>query len=1051
MQSNGRLLIMRQIIKRQCPSAPILEPFMQHLIAPMRNFHKAGAIPSKKLCLINLHPLRLFCVGGTYLGYPTPSSIPYPILLRNWIIKNPIFSHAYLSYNSGMSQLPIYTIGYGKREIGEFITLLKANDITYLIDVRSEPYSRHKPAFSKDALVHHLKKNGIGYVFMGDSLGGRPSDPNCSTNGKVDYEKVRQMPFFQAGIGRLQKAHQQKLPIALMCSEGKPEICHRSKLIGKTLHAQGIPLAHIDENGQLMTQEAVERRLDNGQKPLFPPQDEPFFNNPVDGPPPPAFPEFDDDFSYDGYMPADEEAYEPPDSPFLQMAAMPQHTGAMDVAAAHTLLKQFFGYDELRPLQPEVIQNVLDKKDSLAIMPTGSGKSLCYQLPALMFSGLTVVVSPLISLMADQVAQLQELGITAVYLNSTLHPQQQAQIAAQIRAGTVKLLYAAPETLMRPDTMRLLQESAVDCLTIDEAHCISAWGHDFRPEYRQLADLRRRLPNAVCLAVTATATDRVRQDIKRSLAIPDAGEFIASFDRKNLFLAVAPKMDGLRQALSFLDAHREQAGIIYCSTRKQVNALTADLAANGWPVLPYHAGLSTATRQKNQFRFTREEAVVMVATVAFGMGIDKSNVRFILHYDLPKNLESYYQQIGRAGRDGLPSDCLLLFSYSDVSTINYFINQKASDQQQGARMRLDAILRFVETAVCRRKPLLDYFGETYQPDNCKTCDNCTAEKEELTDLTILAQKFLSCVKRTGELFGVNHIIDVLRGSRSQKLLQKRHDRLSTYGIGRELSKKEWQHLSRQFVQQKLLFQDAEYGSLKLTPKAYAVFKGEKVMGILPKAERKTAVSHTQISHDPALFALLRAKRSELAAAGNVPPYVIFSDRSLVEMAAYFPQSQQLFGSMYGVGQAKLEKYTDDFLPIIQAYCQEHNIAEKPKAAAPSPARRIVTGLRSRSEEVIEAYNQGHTIAEIATDLGIKAGTVLEHLWKGVQAGRPLHPDRILAASQLSPELQQRILAAFNERGTDYLRPVFEAMEEQVGYDELKILRLYLVARDKLNV
>ncbi len=941
-----------------------------------------------------------------------------------------------------MSHDSIYTIGYGTREVDEFISILKANKIAFLIDVRSEPYSRYKPEFSKAALTQHLNKNGIRYVFMGDTLGGRPSSPDCYTDGKVDYEKVRQTVFYATGIGRLHKAHQQGLPVALMCSEGKSEQCHRSKLIGETLIAGGIPVIHIDENERLVTQEDIAKRPFTESVPTL---QEPLFDIALEEPPTP--PDFDDDFAYDGYIPDDETGdYEPPASPFASMTVMPQHTGAMDLPAARTLLKQVFGYDELRQLQPEVIQNVLDKKDSLAIMPTGSGKSICYQLPALMFPGLTVVVSPLISLMQDQVAQLREWGITAVYLNSTLHPHQQDQIADQVRAGSIKLLYAAPETLMRPNTMRLLQESAVDCLTIDEAHCISEWGHDFRPEYRQLVELRRRLPDAICLTVTATATDRVRQDIKRSLAIPDAGEFVASFDRTNLFLAVEPKMEGLRQTLAFLDTHREEAGIIYCSTRKQVDALTSDLAANGWPVLPYHAGLDTATRQRNQHRFTREEAIVMVATVAFGMGIDKSNVRFIIHYDLPKNLESYYQQIGRAGRDGLPSSCLLLFSYSDVSTINYFINQKAANQQQGARMRLDGMLQFVETAVCRRKPLLDYFGETYQPENCKTCDNCTAEKEALTDITIPAQKFLSCVKRTGELFGVNHVIDVLRGSRSQKILQKGHDRLSTYNIGREFSKKEWQYLSRQFVQQKLLTQDAEYGSLKLTPQAYAVFKDEKVMGILPKQQVQTAVSRIEVAHDPVLFSLLRSKRTELATAANVPPYIIFSDRSLVEMAAYFPQSRQMFGGMVGVGQAKLEKYTDDFLPIIQSYCQEHDIAEKPKAVATSPARRVVTGLRGRSAEVVEAYNNGDSVAKIAADLGIKQGTVLDHLWKGVQAKRPLNADRILAASQLASEQQQRVLAAFTEHGPDRLRPIFDAMGETVGWDELKILRLYLVVQ-----
>ncbi len=724
------------------------------------------------------------------------------------------------------------------------------------------------------------------------------------------------------------------------------------------------------------------------------------------------------------------------------LVSKPRTPVPLDLSTAQSLLKKVFGYDEFRSLQADIIQNALDKRDSLVIMPTGSGKSLCYQLPALMFPGLTVVVSPLISLMEDQVAQLREAGVTAVYLNSTLSYDQYLYTTNQIRSGAVNLLYAAPETLMRPETLLLLEQSRVDCLTIDEAHCISAWGHDFRPEYRQLVELRRRLPDAVCLAATATATDRVRQDIKTSLGIPAAGEFIASFNRENLFLAVEPKTAGLRQTLAFLDAHRDQAGIIYCATRKQVDALTNDLAANGWPVLPYHAGLDAGTRQRNQRRFTHEEAVVMVATIAFGMGIDKSNVRFILHYDLPKNLESYYQQIGRAGRDGLPADCLLLFSYSDVQTINYFIMQAAPDQQIGARMRLEAMLRFVETNVCRIRPLLAYFGETYATENCQTCDNCTAEAEDLTDLTIPAQKFLSCIKRTGELFGVSHIIDVLRGSQSQKVLQRRHDRLSTYNIGREFSKKEWQHLSRQFIQQGLIAQDMEHGSLKLTPQAYAVFKGEKVMGVLPK--RETAVAHTQapLAHDPVLFGLLRQKRTELAAAAGVPPYVIFSDRSLVEMAAYFPQSRPNFGGMYGVGQAKLEKYTDEFLPIIQAYCREHDIAEKPKGGgAVSPACRIVTGLKGRTEAVIEAYNAGHAIPDIAADLGVKTGTVLGHLWKGVQAERPLRADGLLQLSQLAAEEQQRVLDAFAELGTDFLRPVFEAMGETVSYDELKILRL----------
>ncbi len=728
--------------------------------------------------------------------------------------------------------------------------------------------------------------------------------------------------------------------------------------------------------------------------------------------------------------------------------ASPQPTMPLDLPTAQSLLKKVFGYDEFRSLQADIIQNVLDKRDSRAVMPTGSGKSLCYQLPALMFPGLTVVVSPLISLMEDQVAQLREAGVTAVYLNSTLSSQEYLYTTNQIRSGAVKLLYVAPETLLRPETFNLLRQVRVDCLTIDEAHCISEWGHDFRPEYRQLADVRRRLPDAVSLSVTATATGRVRQDIKSSLGIADAGEFVASFDRENLFLAVEPKSGGVNQLLAFMETHKEQAGIIYCATRKQVDNLTQQLANLGWPVLPYHAGLDARTRRQNQRRFSYEEDIVMVATIAFGMGINKSNVRFIVHYDLPKNLESYYQQIGRAGRDGLRADCLLLFSYGDVQNINYFITQAAPSQQAGSRVRLEAMLRFAETNVCRRRPLLDYFGETYQADNCDMCDNCQAEEEELADLTIPAQKFLSCVKRTGEFFGASHIIDVLRGSRSKKVLQRKHDQLSTYNIGGEFSKKEWQYLARQFIQQGLLVQDMQHGSLKLMPKAYAVFKEEKVMGVLP--QRETAVTYREVeaAHDPALFALLRQKRTELASAANVPPYVIFSDRSLVEMAVYYPQSRQSFAQLYGVGQAKLDKYTDEFLPIIRDYCREHGLEEKKRATAvaSTPSQRIARSASgSRTVEVGEAFNAGQSVPEIAQAFGVKESTVVNHLWKYVQGERSLRSDSLLELSQLPPETQQRVLDTFAELGTDFLRPVYEALGETVSYDELHIFRLYVVA------
>ena len=700
-----------------------------------------------------------------------------------------------------------------------------------------------------------------------------------------------------------------------------------------------------------------------------------------------------------------------------------------DSASPLHLLQTVFGYDEFRPLQAEIIENILNRRDTLIIMPTGGGKSLCYQLPALLFDGLTVVVSPLISLMQDQVTQLQHLGVSAVFLNSTLSHDEYLSTIRQIKCGVVKLLYLAPETLLRPETLLMLGECQMDCLAIDEAHCISQWGHDFRPEYRQLAQMRERFPSAVCVALTATATPRVQADISQTLGFHNEDKFISSFDRENLVIAVESKVNLYQQVSDFLSTHRDQSGIIYCATQRQVDTIHQELIADDFSALPYHAGLDAETRKQNQIAFIRDDVRIMVATIAFGMGIDKPDVRFVVHADLPNNIECYYQEIGRAGRDGLRADCLLLFSYGDVHTIQYFIQQGAASERDDRRKRLTALVDWATSADCRRIGLLGYFGEKYAADNCQMCDNCLIEATEKIDLTIPAQKFLSCVSRTGEIFGIGHIIDVLRGSRAKKVLRLRHDKLPTYAIGKEYSTEQWKLLSGQFIQKHLLTRDIKHGSLQLTDKGRAVLKGEQVWGtpVETQVDRHTHPDETG-EYDSVLFEQLRARRKELADDEGVPPYVVFSDRALEDMATYLPHSKEAFETMHGIGQMKVEKYADSFLPIICTYCQQHGLTEKPKST-----RVVVPKVKgqSRSQEVGERFQAGESIAELMRAYGLKRGTIISHLTKYVQAGNSLPLERLYAESSLSDEIKDRVLETFDDLGPDYLNPVFDAFNETI--------------------
>lgn len=721
------------------------------------------------------------------------------------------------------------------------------------------------------------------------------------------------------------------------------------------------------------------------------------------------------------------------------------------IRQAKNALQNVFGYEDFRPLQEDVISQVLNKEDALVIMPTGGGKSLCYQIPALIFDGLTIVVSPLISLMKDQVEQLRQYDIPAIYLNSSLSPEEYQQNIAQLKRKEVKLLYLAPETLLMPKTQELLANQQVDLFTIDEAHCISEWGHDFRPDYRQLTEVRKSFPDATCLALTATATPRVREDIKSILELDDSETFLASFDRKNLFLKVADKDDPLEQTLDFLYTRKKQSGIIYCFSRRQVEELYMELKKEGHSVKPYHAGLSKGVRARNQEAFIRDDVSIIVATIAFGMGIDKPNVRFVVHYDMPKNIESYYQQIGRAGRDGLRSDCLLLYSRSDKQKIQYFINQKEGKEKEVAEKHLKDLMAYLETTDCRRTPLMKYFGEDYENEECGMCDNCLSVDAEVEDLTVHAQKFLSCVARTDQRFGAYYIADILRGSKSKKVLENGHDELSTYDIGKEWSKEQWILLGRMLVRQGYLSREQNHGSLKLENKAKAVLDGqENVFGVLDRTDTviggeaiERTTSDVENEYDKDLFEQLRAKRKELADQQAIPPYTIFPDTTLMEMSFYFPQSQDSLLAVYGVGSAKQKKYGKDFLKIIKSYCEENDVEKRQRSLQKKKKKKKSSG--KKYVQVAEAFNDGQSVEHLAEEHGVKQVTILKHLKTYHEKGNELRTEGIASASSLSTRKRDEVLESMKKVGPEILKPVYEDLDKSIGYDELRVMQLYYMA------
>lgn len=705
---------------------------------------------------------------------------------------------------------------------------------------------------------------------------------------------------------------------------------------------------------------------------------------------------------------------------------------------AEKLLQDVFGYKSFRLDQEKIIQNILNKQDSLVIMPTGGGKSLCYQIPALVFDGLTVVISPLISLMKDQVEQLADLNVAAVFLNSSLSTKEYQDNVKRVQSKEIKLLYLAPETLFLNKTQKLLEEVNIDCITIDEAHCISEWGHDFRPEYRRISELISKFPDAVTLALTATATERVRKDIVATLKFSENNQFVSSFDRENLYISVLPKYDAEEQAIDFLKQFPDQSGIVYCFSRKQVESLAERLEFEGFSVRPYHAGLTEKKRSENQELFIRDDVQIIVATIAFGMGINKPNVRFVLHYDLPKNIESYYQEIGRAGRDGLRADCCLLYSRSDMGKINYFIQQKDEKEQQIASKMLFSLIDYIETIDCRRKPLLAYFQEKY-PKECGFCDNCLNEKAEEVDVTRNAQKVLSCIKRSNERFGVNHIVEILRAANTQKIKKFEHQKLSTYGIGKDYSKDYWIDLINKLIQKKIISKDLNYGAIKLNENSIKVLKGDLKATIPPisKMVYKTKVSIDDRNYDSELFERLRSKRKAIADSQSIPPYVVFSDKSLREMCIYYPNDSSEFKNIHGVGQSKVDKYGKEFLDIIRSYKKEKDIKdeEKPKKYVKS------SKTKKRMIEVGERFNSGESLEDLMKSYNVKRHTIVSHLYDFINEGHELEHE-----IEIPVNLEyQKIHNAFEELGTSSLKSIYEKLDQEVSYDNLHLCRVIFLS------
>ena len=723
----------------------------------------------------------------------------------------------------------------------------------------------------------------------------------------------------------------------------------------------------------------------------------------------------------------------------------------------YSILREVWGFDSLRPSQHAAIASILEGRDTLVVMPTGGGKSLCYQAPAIYREGMTIVVSPLIALMKDQVDSLKQVGINAIRIDSTLNASEKRDAAEQLRSGSVRMLFASPERLANQDFVRFLDGNDVHTIAIDEAHCVSQWGHDFRPEYRQLSSLRTSFPKAAMHGFTATATEKVRLDIIDQLGLKTPRVLVSSFDRPNLTYRVLPQLDLQDQIREVCERHRGSGGIVYCLRRKDVESVTEYLQRKGFSAVGYHAGMSHDERKLAQEAFLTEAVDVAVATVAFGMGIDRSNVRFVVHASIPKSIEHYQQETGRAGRDGLPAECVLFHSAGDAITLKKIT--EASLIEAGAREeiinasrnQIEEMSRYCRTPVCRHKALVAYFGQSYENESCGACDICLGDTDDVPDAKILAQKILSCVYRVQERFGVNYVVEILLGARTQVVLQRGHDKLSTHGLLKEIPKAQLRDWVYQLIGQGALeLEGTEYPILKLNASSKAILFGDgqprlirTVAASTAKERKQAAAPSNAIEHaDHALFEKMKQLRRQLASEQKVPPFVIFSDNVLLEMSATRPSTLEGMLNVPGIGNVKLNAYGRKFLEAIHEYCGPNAIemdVHWKKGVELQPARPRVArpgGMGTKSI-TYPMLREGKSFEAIAVRAEITVGTVISHLLDLIQE-EPMASIDIW----LPLELQTRILAAAEAVGRDRLKPIFEYLEQTVPYELIRLMLSY---------